>query len=153
MNSRRRRGSVERVSAITAAAMRGELDFEAALRERVALLAGLSLSTVERVLRERITEASGARTLVATMRAHGAWTALVSGGFTVFSEAVAARLGFDQHRANVLDVVDEKLIGTVREPILGADAKALALQTIARDAGADADSMRSPSATVRTTSA
>src|SRR3954471_23540525 len=83
------------VAAITERAMRGEIEFEPALRERVALLKGMSISVVDQVLAKRITATPGARELVATMRAHGAWTCLISGGFTLFTNAVAARIGFD----------------------------------------------------------
>ena len=116
-------GVGERVAAITARAMNGEVGFEGALRERVALLAGLDVAVIDRVLRDRITDAPGGATLVATMAAHGAATALVSGGFTAFTAVVAARLGFGSHRANVLEVEDGRLTGAVREPILGREAK------------------------------
>ena len=116
-----------RVAAVTERAMRGEVEFEAALRERVAVLKGLPLSTVERVLRERITHRSGGAALVATMRANGAHTMLVSGGFTLFTRAVGAALGFDENRANELIVEGKALAGTVGEPILGGEAKLEAL--------------------------
>jgi phosphoserine phosphatase len=118
------------VAATTARAMNGEIGFEGALRERVALLAGLDAAVIERVFANRITMMPGARTLVATMRANGARAALVSGGFTAFTERVAAVLGFDEHRANVLDVDAGALTGTVREPILGREAKVAALAEI-----------------------
>jgi len=118
------------VSAITARAMNGELDFEGALRERVALLAGLEISVIDRVLADRITPMPGARTLVATMAARGAHAALVSGGFTAFTAAVAGWLGFDEHRANRLISRDGRLTGRVAEPILGRDAKVAALHEI-----------------------
>lgn len=111
------------VSAITERAMRGELPFEPALRERVALLRGLPVSTVAAVLERRITLVPGGAALVRTMRAHGAYCALVSGGFTLFTAAVAARIGFDEHRANTLDLAGDALAGTVAEPILGGAAK------------------------------
>ncbi len=111
------------VAAITERAMRGEIDFEPALRERVALLRGLPASVIDDVLRERIRLTSGGPELVATMKAHGAYTALVSGGFTLFSGEVAAQVGFDEHRANVLLVDEGRLVGAVEEPILGRDAK------------------------------
>ena len=117
-----------RVAEITARAMNGELDFEAALRERVGLLAGLDEGVIKRVLAERITDAPGGRTLVATMQAAGARTLLVSGGFTAFADVVAARLGFDAARANVLEVEAGRLTGRVAEPILGRDAKVAALR-------------------------
>ncbi|MGD8199969.1 phosphoserine phosphatase SerB [Ornithinimicrobium sp. W1679] len=123
-------GVGEQVSAITAAAMNGELDFAAALRARVALLAGLPTSVVDTVLAERITLTPGARELVATMRAHGARTALVSGGFVPFTAAVAARVGFDEHRANVLLEQDGAFTGTVQEPVVGREAKVAALEEI-----------------------
>jgi phosphoserine phosphatase len=123
------------VAAITARAMNGELAFEGALRERVALLAGLPVEVIGRVLRERISYTPGGRTLVATMRAHGARCVLVSGGFTAFTEVVAAHLGFDEHRANRLEVVDGRLAGTVAEPILGRAAKVAALDDVVRSLG------------------
>ncbi|HTJ01926.1 MAG TPA: phosphoserine phosphatase SerB [Methylovirgula sp.] len=110
------------VARITDRAMRGEIAFEPALRERVALLRGLKIDTVERVLAERIGLTPGARTLVQTMRAHGAYTALVSGGFNVFACAIAAKIGFDAVRANDIIVEDGKLAGIV-EPVLGTSAK------------------------------
>jgi phosphoserine phosphatase len=116
-------GLKARVAAITERAMRGEIEFEPALRERVALLKGMSVSVVDEVLKQRITPTSGGRELVATMRAHGAWTCLVSGGFTLFTSAVAAMIGFQENRANELLVEDGKLTGEVREPILGRAAK------------------------------
>lgn len=128
-------GVGERVRAITARAMAGELDFEGALRERVGLLAGLDAGIVERVLAERIAPAPGARVLVATMRARGAHTALVSGGFTLFTGPVAAALGFHEHRANTLEVADGRLTGRVVPPVLGREAKAAALQEIAARRG------------------
>lgn len=123
------------VAAITARAMNGEIAFEPALRERVALLKDLPTATIGHVIDTRIHLADGGRELVATMRAHGAWTALVSGGFTAFTSVVGARLGFDENRANVLNVEDDKLAGTVAEPILGAQAKLTALHEIASAQG------------------
>jgi phosphoserine phosphatase len=111
------------VAGITERAMRGEIEFEPALRERVALLKGLAVSVVDEVLKQRITPTPGGRELVATMRAHGAYTCLISGGFTLFTNAVAARIGFQENRANELKVEDGKLTGEVREPILGRAAK------------------------------
>jgi len=123
------------VAAITARAMNGELDFEAALRERVALLKGLPEAVIGQVLRDRITLRPGGRQLVATMRAQGARAALVSGGFTAFTGPVAAALGFDENRANVLQVAGGALTGTVAEPILGRDAKARALHEVSAAMG------------------
>lgn len=115
------------VAAITAQAMNGELAFEPALRARVALLKGMAASVIDRVLAERITYTPGGRELIATMKAQGAFTILVSGGFTAFTENVAAHLGFDEHRANRLLAEDGILTGTVAEPILGRQAKIDAL--------------------------
>jgi phosphoserine phosphatase len=111
------------VAGITERAMRGEIEFEPALRERVALLKELPVSVIDEVLANRIKPTPGGRELVMTMRAHGAWTCLISGGFTLFTNAVAAALGFEENRANELLVADGKLIGEVREPILGRAAK------------------------------
>jgi len=121
-------GLKEHVAAITDRAMRGEIAFEPALRERVALLEGLSVSVIEEVLRERIKLTPGAKTLIATMRAHGARTCMVSGGFTLFTDRIAAMIGFDETRANSLTIVDgHRLAGTVAEPIFGRDGKRAAL--------------------------
>lgn len=117
-----------KVAAITARAMNGELAFEPALRERVALLKGMAASVIDRVLSERITYTPGGRELIATMKANGAFTMLVSGGFTAFTEKVAAHLGFDEHRANRLLSEGGFLTGTVAEPILGRQAKIDALE-------------------------
>jgi phosphoserine phosphatase len=111
------------VAEITERAMRGEIAFEPALRERVALLKGLSVSVVDEVLKTRITATPGGRELVMTMRAHGAYTCLISGGFTQFTRAVAARIGFQENRANELVVRDGKFTGEVKEPILGRATK------------------------------
>jgi phosphoserine phosphatase len=111
------------VAAITERAMRGEIAFEPALRERVALLKGLAVSVIDEVLKQRITLTPGGRELVATMRAHGAYTCLISGGFTLFTNAVAATVGFQENRANELRIQDGKLTGEVAEPILGRAAK------------------------------
>src|SRR5262249_17133780 len=117
-------GVKARVAAITERAMRGEIEFAPALRERVALLKGLPATVVEEVIADRIRLASGARTLVATMRQHGAYTCLVTGGFTLFAQRIAAMIGFDESRANTLEVgADDKLTGKVAEPIFGRDAK------------------------------
>ena len=116
-------GKKAHVAAITERAMRGEIAFEPALRERVALLRGLSVDVVDRVIDERIRLTPGGRELVATMRAHGAYTCLISGGFTLFTQPIAARIGFQENRGNELVVRDGKLTGEVSEPILGRDAK------------------------------
>lgn len=115
-------GLREHVAAITERAMRGEVDFASALKERVALLAGVTLAQIETLL-TRITLTSGARQLVRTMRAHGAYTALVSGGFSHFTEPVAARIGFHETRANLLEIADRALTGRVVAPVLGREAK------------------------------
>jgi phosphoserine phosphatase len=132
-------GLKDHVAAITARSMNGEIAFEPALRERVALLKGLPATVVADVIANRITLASGGKALVATMRANGAWTALVSGGFTAFTGPVAAKLGFDENMANVLHEADGKLAGTVAEPILGRAAKAEALTTISARLGITPD--------------
>ena len=128
-------GVGDRVAEITARAMRGELDFAGSMKERVALVAGLPQTDLQRVYDERITLNPGGRCLVRTMAAHGAHTALVSGGFTFFTERVAAAAGFAEHRANVLCVVDGKLSGEVEDPILGRDAKVEALDALCAEAG------------------
>jgi phosphoserine phosphatase len=111
------------VAAITERAMRGEIEFEPALRERVALLKGLSVDIVDEVIKDRITLTPGGRELVATMRAHGAWTCLISGGFTLFTQAIASKIGFQENRGNEIVVADGKLTGEVSEPIIGRAAK------------------------------
>ena len=129
-----------RVKDITARAMNGELDFEGALRERVGLLEGLDEAVISRVLEQRITYMPGGRALLATMKANGAYAALVSGGFTAFTSSVAQALGFDENRANTLMVNDGKLTGQVAEPILGKQAKVDALDDITKRLGlAEAD--------------
>ncbi|WP_131105193.1 phosphoserine phosphatase SerB [Ornithinimicrobium sufpigmenti] len=128
-------GVGDHVAEITARAMNGELDFAAALRARVALLAGLPTSVVDTVLTERVTLTPGGPELIATMREHGAHTALVSGGFTHFTSPVATRLGFDEHRANTLAVEDEHFTGTVLEPVFGSAAKVAALREITAGLG------------------
>ena len=128
-----------RVAAITARAMNGELDFEAALHERVALLRGLPESVISHVIETRITLMEGGPVLLATMRARGAYAALVSGGFTAFTGAIAAKLGFDENRANTLLVEDGALTGQVAMPILGREAKVQALTEISARLGITAD--------------
>lgn len=123
-----------KVAAITERAMKGEIDFTGALRERVALLAGQPASLLDRV-RAGIREMPGARTLVRTMKKHGAYTALVSGGFKVFTADVRQRIGFDFDAANALVVENGHLSGRVADPILGADAKAETLTRLAAERG------------------
>ncbi len=123
------------VSAITARAMNGELDFEDALRERVGLLGGLPETVIASVLRDRITLMPGGPALLATMKANGGYAALVSGGFTSFTTAIAARLGFDENRANTLLVEGGVLTGKVADPILGKAAKLAALEDISARLG------------------
>jgi phosphoserine phosphatase len=135
-------GVGERVAEITAKAMRGELDFDGALRARVGLLKGLEESIIDRIIAERISFMPGGKTLVGTMRAHGAYTALVSGGFTQFTAKVGAALRFDETQANNLIIRDGLLTGEVADPILGQQAKVEALQRICRERGIDpADSL------------
>jgi phosphoserine phosphatase len=128
-------GLKERVADITERAMRGELDFRGALRERVRLLAGLDEGTLGRCLDERVTLTSGARTLVQTMRAGGASCMLVSGGFLSFAEPVAKRVGFDRVRANRLVFAGGKLSGEVGDPIVDAVAKHEALVEVRGELG------------------
>ena len=116
-------GLKQEVSAITARAMRGEIAFEPALRERVALLKDLPLSVVDTIIARHITYIPGGKTLIATMKANGSYTALVSGGFTVFTAPIGKALGFHEDRANILELDGDKLAGLVREPILGKEAK------------------------------
>ncbi len=117
-------GMKEHVAAITERAMRGEIEFEPALRERVALLKGLPAAAVDEVIDTRIRLNPGARTLVATMRRHGAHTCLVTGGFTLFTDRIAGMIGFDENRANRLLVdCNGRLTGEVAEPIFGREAK------------------------------
>jgi phosphoserine phosphatase len=123
------------VAGITARAMNGELDFEDALRERVGLLKGLPEAVIGQVIRDRITLMSGGPVLLATMKAHGAYAALVSGGFTAFTAAIAATLGFDENRANTLIIENGVLSGRVADPILGRAAKVQALQEISSRLG------------------
>jgi len=127
------------VAGITARAMRGEIEFEPALRERVTLLAGLPASTIDRVIAERITLNPGAKTLVWTMRANGAHTILVSGGFTAFTEQVSKMVGFNETRANTLLIEHGKLSGRVKEPILGRSAKLATLEDAIIRLGLTAD--------------
>jgi phosphoserine phosphatase len=128
-------GLKEHVAKITARAMRGEIEFVPALRERVALLAGLRADAIDKVLAERITLTPGAATLVATMRANGAYTALVSGGFTQFTLSLAERLGFHASEANVLVIEDGKLTGRIAEPVRGEFAKRDALVQLRTELG------------------
>ena len=124
------------VAAITERAMRGDIAFEPALRERVALLEGLPISVIEEVLRDRIRLAPGGKTLVATMRANGAVTCMVSGGFTLFTDRIAAMIGFDKSRANRLTLVDgHKLAGKVADPVFGRDGKRAVLIELRQDLG------------------
>jgi phosphoserine phosphatase len=124
------------VAAITERAMRGDIAFEPALRERVALLKGLPISVIEEVLRDRIRLTPGGKTLVATMRANGAVTCMVSGGFTLFTDRIAAMIGFDKSRANRLTLVDgHKLAGKVADPVFGRDGKRAALIEMRQDLG------------------
>jgi phosphoserine phosphatase len=127
-------GLKDRIAAITARAMNGELDFKAALRERVAMLRGLSVDALERTW-QRVRLTPGARELVATMRAHGAYTVLVSGGFSYFTSRVAALCGFDEHRSNILLDDGVALTGAVAEPILDRNTKLHTLTQLAAARG------------------
>lgn len=134
-------GLKDEVAAITEAAMRGETDFEAALKERVALLAGLDEARLDDLYGQRVTMTAGARELVATMNAAGALTCLVSGGFTWFTGRVAADLGFAETRANELIIENGKLTGAVGKPVLGADAKLASLKEFREGQGLSPDSV------------
>lgn len=135
-------GLKPQVAAITERAMRGDLPFEPALRERVALLAGLPVTIVPEIIAERITLTSGGRELVRTMRANGAYACLVSGGFTLFTGPISQTIGFDEHRSNTLLLEDGTLVGRVEEPILGRAAKYATLVELRERFGlADHDTM------------
>ncbi len=123
-------GVEEKVIKVTEHAMRGELEFEDALRERVSHFAGVDENVLQRTWETRVTITPGAETLVRTMNTRGAQTALISGGFTFFTQRVAEKLGFGENRANVLNVEGGKLAGTMAEPILGRAAKSEALQRL-----------------------
>jgi phosphoserine phosphatase len=123
------------IAAITARAMNGELDFEAALKTRVALLKGIDRSAIETVRRERITQTPGGRALVQTMKAYGAYTALISGGFTLFADFFARRIGFDEATANILEFDGDVLTGTVATPIVDRSIKLRRLEQLARERG------------------
>jgi phosphoserine phosphatase len=133
-------GLKPRVAAITERAMRGEIEFAPALRERVALLKGLPASVVDEVIAARIRLTPGACTLIATLRRNGAYTCLVTGGFTLFTARIAAMLGFDENRANTL-VLDAagRLTGEVAEPIFGREGKLATLIELTRRLGIAAD--------------
>ncbi|MEW9305010.1 phosphoserine phosphatase SerB [Labrys neptuniae] len=128
-------GAKAMVAEITERAMRGEIAFEPALRERVALLKGLPESIADEVIRDRLTLTSGGPELVRTMRANGAHTALVSGGFTLFTAKIGAMVGFDEHHSNLLVVRDGYLTGEVAEPILGKEAKRANLERLRQARG------------------
>jgi phosphoserine phosphatase len=123
-------GVKAQISEITEIAMRGEMGFEESLEARVALLAGLGEAALERAYAERISLNPGARDMVQAMNARGAYTALVSGGFTYFTEKVAADAGFQHNRANTLNMADNVLDGTVGKPILGREAKLTAMDEL-----------------------
>ncbi|WP_336486549.1 phosphoserine phosphatase SerB [Methylobacterium nigriterrae] len=130
-------GLKERVSAITERAMRGEIAFEPALRERVALLKGLSVDVIDGLIGEHLSLTAGGRTLVRTMKAHGVYTCLVSGGFSVFTGPIGRTIGFDEDRSNRLGIASGHLTGTVEEPIVGKAAKRDALVELRGRLGLD----------------
>lgn len=130
-------GLKDRIAEITERAMRGEIEFEPALIERVGLLQGLPVSAIDTVLSKRIQLMPGGRTLVQTMKANGAYCALVSGGFTHFTKAVGNMIGFDENQANALLEADGKLTGKVGQPILGREAKRARLEYLVADKGLD----------------
>ncbi len=125
------------IADITARAMNGELNFEQALKTRVKLLEGLERKIIENVRREKITLANGGRALVQTMKVHGAYTALISGGFTIFADYIAQKIGFDEAIANQLEFNGDRLSGTVKQPIIGANAKLERLKTLTKNRGLD----------------
>ncbi|WP_075996810.1 phosphoserine phosphatase SerB [Salaquimonas pukyongi] len=126
-------GLKDKVAAITARAMNGEIEFEPALRERVALLAGLPDTIAGKVIEQRITLASGGPVLLATMKAANCHCVLVSGGFSLFTSHIASALGFDEHHANRLEIQNGKLTGRVIEPVLGKQAKIDTLERVAKE--------------------
>ncbi|TCT37164.1 phosphoserine phosphatase SerB [Martelella mediterranea] len=128
-------GLKDKVSAITARAMNGEIEFEPAVRERVGLLKGLPIAIVDEIIEKRITLTPGGKELIATMKANDGYTALVSGGFTVFTSRIGAMIGFDENRANVLLEDGGHLTGEVADPILGREAKIEALHDVALKRG------------------
>lgn len=132
-------GRKAEVAEVTNAAMRGEIDFTTALDQRVAAIAGLTRADIEACRRTRVTLNPGAATAVKTMRAHGAYTALVSGGFTVFSGPVAEAAGFHMHRANRLIFEGDQLTGKVARPICGSETKLEVLETLIAAHGLAAD--------------
>jgi phosphoserine phosphatase len=132
-------GLRDEIAAITERAMRGELDFEAALTKRVGLLAGLNAEVIEDVLANNITLTPGGRTLIATMRAHGAYCALISGGFTAFTSPIGERIGFDHARANRLEIEAGVLTGRISQPILGREAKLATLLELCEARGHTTD--------------
>ncbi len=130
-------GIKDQIAQITERAMRGELDFERALDERVLLLKGLNLATIKEVRRESITRAAGGRVLVQTMKAYGAYTALVSGGFALFADYFGKRIGFDETTANILEFDGELLNGKVSRPIVDKDTKLAKLKSISAERDLD----------------
>ncbi|MEL6504341.1 MAG: phosphoserine phosphatase SerB [Pseudomonadota bacterium] len=131
-------GVGDAVKGITARAMRGELEYEPALRERIALLKGQPKALIQDVIASRLALTPGGKALVATMKAHGAWCALVSGGFTDFTQPIAAMLGFDENRANTFAFDGDEFAGTVIPPILGRASKAQAMDEMAQTHGLEA---------------
>ena len=125
-------GFEKEVKQITKAAMKGEINFEAALRDRVSYLKGAPTSTITNVLNNRISITSGAQTLLATLKKNNVYSALISGGFTHFTSQIAAELGFDKHMGNQLEITDSKLTGSVKEPILGKEAKVELLESLSK---------------------
>ncbi len=132
-------GAGDKVRAITARAMNGELEFEDALQERVATLKDLPSGVIGEVIANRITFMPGGRELIATMRQNNTYCALISGGFTHFTAYVGAELGFHEHQANELVIQNNLLTGEVTKPVLGRDAKLAALQRISKEFGFSLD--------------
>ncbi len=130
-------GIKPQIAAITERAMAGELDFRAALAERVMLLKGMDAGVIDRCLAERVALMPGARTLVHTMQDHGARAVMVSGGFTRFAEPVGAEIGFDRVVANILEIADGKLTGRVLEPVVDSGVKEATLRAECAAQGID----------------
>ena len=128
-------GVGDKIKAITNRAMRGEIDFADALRERVGLMAGLDANVIDQIVNDHLTLMPGGKTLVATMKRNGAYTALVSGGFRQFTSKVASLVGFDTNEANDLIIENGRLAGRVGEPILGKEAKVEALNRLSAERG------------------
>ena len=133
-------GFGNQIRKITEDAMKGDLEFDEALRRRVKYLKGVSIDTINRVIDERIWLSAGARTLISTLKKHNVYTALISGGFTHFSSKIASKLGFDEHHANRFIHMNKKLTGAVKDPILGRDSKVNIMRALSKKFALPTDS-------------